>query len=494
MKKVYLAGGGPGDPELITLKTKRVLAEADAVLYDHLAPLELLDLAPASAERVYVGKKKSEHAMTQEEICALLVELGRRGLNVVRLKGGDPFIFGRGGEEAEALADAGIAFEVIPGVTTPLGMAAYTGVPLTHRDHTSAVMFVTGHDVEKIDWGKVGACETIVLFMGLSNIEAIAQRIIAAGRSPATPAMAVRWATRPDQQTITGTLETLPRLIAQRGLRPPTSVVIGEVVELRAKLNWFEKLPLFGQRIIVTRAKEQAAALAEPLRQLGALVIELPAIEIRPAVDYGALDGAIANLASYDWLIFTSVNGVKFFLDRLDRSDADLRRLRARIGAIGPATRDALHAAHLKTDIIAAQYVAEGLLEALAAEEISGARMLIARAAVARDVLPAELRRRGAVVDVVEAYRTIPPQDLAARARNAGALRPQWITFTSTSTVDNLFDAIGSSELRDVEAVSIGPVTTAALRKFGVERITEAAEYTSAGIVGAICSKAIIGA
>jgi uroporphyrinogen III methyltransferase / synthase len=493
MKKVYLAGAGPGDPELITLKTRRVLAQADTVLYDHLAPIELLDLAPPGAERVYVGKKKSEHAMTQEEICELLVDRGRRGWNVVRLKGGDPFIFGRGGEEAEALADAGLPFEVIPGVTTPLGIAAYTGVPLTHRDHTSAVTFVTGHDVEKIDWGKVGACETIVLFMGVSNIAAIAERIIASGRRPDTPAMAVRWATRADQQTVTGTLETLPRLIAEQNLRPPASVVIGEVVMLRDKLSWFEKLPLFGQRIIVTRAKDQAPALAEPLRQLGALVIELPAIEIRAAADYRPLDSAIANLRSYDWLIFTSVNGVRFFLERLDGSDADLRRLRGRICAIGPATRDALQTAHLKTDIMAEQYVAEGLLDALSAEEFSGARVLIARAAVARDVLPAGLRRRGAVVDVVEAYRTVPPQDLAARARTALAAKPQWITFTSTSTVENLLGAIGPSELRNMEAVSIGPVTTAALRSFGVERITEAAEYTTAGIAGAIRSKAIIG-
>ena len=494
MKKVYLAGAGPGDPELITLKTRRVLEQADSVLYDHLAPIELLDLAPPTAERVYVGKKKSEHAATQDEICDMLVERGRRGLNVVRLKGGDPFIFGRGGEEAEALANAGIPFEVIPGVTTPLGIAAYTGVPLTHRDHTSAVTFVTGHDVEKIDWAKVGTCETIVVFMGLSHIAAIAERIIAAGRSPETPAMAVRWATRPDQQTIIGTLASLPGLIAQQAMRPPATIVIGEVVALRDKLDWFESLPLFGQRIVVTRAREQSAALAAPLRRLGATVIELPAIEIRPASDYAPLDRAIENLAAYDWLIFTSVNGVKFFLDRLDQSAADLRQLRARICAIGPATRDALRAAHLKTDVMAAEYVAEGLLDALSATDVSKARILIARAAVARDVLPNELRKRGAVVDVVEAYRTLAPENLPTRAAEALASRPRFITFTSTSTVENLLSAVPLSELRAIEAVSIGPVTTAALRRHGIERITEAAEYTTAGILDAICAKAIIGA
>ncbi len=494
MKKVYLAGAGPGDPELITLKTRRVLEQADSVLYDHLAPIELLDLAPPSAERVYVGKKKSEHAATQDEICEMLIERGRRGLNVVRLKGGDPFIFGRGGEEAEALTNAGIPFEVIPGVTTPLGIAAYTGVPLTHRDHTSAVTFVTGHDVEKIDWAKVGTCETIVVFMGLSHIADIAGRIIAAGRSPDTPAMAVRWATRPDQQTIIGTLASLPDLIAQQAMRPPATFVIGEVVALRNKLDWFERLPLFGRRIVVTRAREQSAALAAPLRRLGARVIELPAIHIGPASDYGPLDRAIEDLPAYDWLIFTSANGVKFFLERLDKSPADLRRLRARICAIGPVTRDALRAAHLKTDIMAAEYVAEGLLDALSATDVSGARILIARAAVARDVLPQTLRARGAAVDVVEAYRTSAPDDLPARAAEALAAKPQFITFTSTSTVENLLSAVSASELRNVEAVSIGPVTTAALRRFGIERITEAAEYTAAGIVEAICAKAIIGA
>src|ERR1044071_6036469 len=233
MKKVYLVGAGPGDPELITMKGRRLLETADSVLYDHLAPSALLDLAPASAERIYVGKKKAAHAFTQEEICAMLVDRGRRGLNVVRLKGGDPFIFGRGGEEAEALADAGIAFEIVPGVTTPLGIAAYTGVPLTHREHTSVRTFVTGQAVDAIDWAKVGHAETIVVFMGLTHFAEIARELIARGRSPQTPAMAVRWATRPDQETLSGTLATLPDLIVERGLRPPATIVIGEVVRLR---------------------------------------------------------------------------------------------------------------------------------------------------------------------------------------------------------------------------------------------------------------------
>src|SRR5712692_5934453 len=334
--KVYLVGAGPGDPDLITLKGRKALARADVVLYDNLANERLLDYAPANAERIYVGKKRAEHEMSQEEISALMVDRARQGRTVVRLKGGDPFIFARGGEEMETLAAAGIPFEIVPGVTTPLGLAAYTGVPLTHRAHTSAVTFVTGHNVEAIDWGKVGSAETVVLFMGLVNFAAIAREMIAKGRSPSTPAMAVRWATRPDQQTVVGTLEDLPGKLAQIGFRPPATIVIGEVVALRDRFNWFERLPLFGQRIVITRDRGRNEQLAEPLEELGAEVLALPVIEILPPSDPGPLDRAIARLDSYDWLIFTSANGVSGFLDRLDASGRDQRALRAKLCAIGP--------------------------------------------------------------------------------------------------------------------------------------------------------------
>jgi uroporphyrinogen III methyltransferase / synthase len=486
--KVYLVGAGPGDPELITLKAKRLLQQADSVLYDHLASSDLLELAPASAERLYVGKKKSEHALSQEEICALLVDRGQRGLNVVRLKGGDPFMFGRGGEEAEALADAGIAFEVVPGVTSPLGIAAYTGVPLTHRDHTSVVTFITGHDVLKIDWTKVGTSETLVIFMGLSQFDEIARRIIGAGRSTATPAMAVRWGTRPDQQVVTGTLDTLPRLIHESALKPPATIVIGDVVLLRDKLGWYEKLPLFGQRIVVTRAREQAGALTELLHSLGAAVIELPTIVIQPAADYTPLDNAIANLRTYEWLIFTSANGVRFFLERLDVSKSDLRAIQGRICAIGPATRDALERFHLKVDVMAEQYAAEGVLAALTTYNLTGNRVLIARAAVARDLLPRELVRRGAQVEVVEAYRTIAPRDLEERAGQVLSLPPDWITFTSSSTVQNLVNAVGAEALRHIRTVSIGPITSATLRQNGLPVTAEAPVYTVAGLAEALLS------
>ncbi len=422
--KVYLVGAGPGDPSLITVKGRRILEAAESVLYDNLAAEALVDLAPAQAERLYVGKKRSVHAFSQEEICELLIERARRGLMVVRLKGGDPFIFGRGGEEAEALADAGIPFEVVPGIATPLGVAAYTGVPLTHREHTSAVTFVTGHAVSEIDWDKVGMSETLVIFMGLTTFSQIARELISRGRAPETPAMAVRWATRPDQQTLCGTLATLPGLIERQGMKPPATIIVGEVVRLRQKLDWFERLPLFGKRIVVTRARAQAGALSTRLEALGARIIEIPAIEIRPAADYGPLDRAIADLASYDYLIFTSANGVRHFVERLDRSAADFRVLRARICAIGPATRAAVEALHLKVDLMGKEYVAEGLLEAFTGHELAGKRVLLPRAAVARDLVPVELTRRGARVDVVEAYRT-------AIASTSPSLPPSRISWRS---------------------------------------------------------------
>jgi uroporphyrinogen III methyltransferase/synthase len=490
--KVYLIGAGPGDPELITAKGRRLLQQADAVLYDNLANDALLDLAPAHAERTYVGKKKSAHAFTQEEICAMLVERARRGWNVVRLKGGDPFIFGRGGEEAEALADAGIPFEIVPGVTTPLGIAAYTGVPLTHREHTSAVTFVTGHAVDAIDWDRVGMSETLVIFMGLTTFPQIARELIQRGRAADTPAMAVRWATRPDQETLVGTLATLPALIEQHKMKPPATIIVGEVVRLREKLNWYERLPLFGQRIVITRAKAQADALTSKLAALGAEPVELPTIEIAPAAEYAPLDRAIERLAEYDWLIFTSVNGVKFFLDRLDRSNTDLRAIRGKICAIGPATRAAIQALHLKVDLMGKEYVAEGLLEAFRGHDLASKRVLLPRAAVARDLVPAELTRRGALVDVVEAYRTVMPESAAARAREifSAPHHPDWIVFTSASTVQNFVAAAGAELLRDVRVASIGPVTTAAARELGIAVIVEAREYTINGLLDAILTSA----
>jgi len=486
--KVYLVGAGPGDPELITVKGRRILERADSILFDHLAPEALLDLAPAAAERLYVGKKKAKHEFSQDEICAMLIDRARRGLTVVRLKGGDPFLFGRGGEEAEALAEAGIPFEVVPGVTAPLGIAAYCGVPLTHREHTSAVTFVTGHAVEAIDWGKIGQAETLVILMGLTTFAAIARELMAQGRGPETPAMAVRWATRPDQETLVGTLGTLPEMIATHGMKPPATIVVGEVARLRDKLDWFERRPLFGRRIVVTRAREQADALASKLEALGAWVISLPTIETQPAADPAPLDRAIANLADYDWLLFTSANGVRYFVERLDRSAADLRSLRARICAIGPATRAAVEALHLKVDLMGKEYVAEGLLAAFVDYDLAGKRVLLPRAAVARDLVPAELARRGAQVDVVEAYRTVIPAGTAQRAAEVFARKPDCITFTSSSTAQNFVAVAGREALIGVKVASIGPITSRTLRDLGIAVAAEAREYTVEGLVNAVLS------
>jgi uroporphyrinogen III methyltransferase / synthase len=484
--KVFLVGAGPGDPGLITVKGRKILERADAVFFDHLASDRLLDLVPPSAERVYVGKKRSVHEYSQDEISQMLVERARRGGVVVRLKGGDPFIFGRGGEEIEALCAAGIPFEIVPGVTTPLGIAAYTGVPLTHREHTSAVTFVTGHSVEAIDWAKVGATETIVLFMGLVNFPEIARELIARGRSGETPAMAVRWATRPDQQTIVGALSDLAGKIAEAGMKPPATIVIGEVVALREKFNWYERLPLFGKRIVVTRDRRQAMDLAEPLEALGAETILLPVIEIRAPDNPKPLDDAIARLASYDWLIFTSANGVRFFVERLDRSAFDLRSLKAKICAIGPATRAAVEALHLKVDRMPGEYVAESLLEMFENDDLQSARILLPRAAVARDLVPTELTRRGAVVDMVDAYHTVIPENTGADVRRALARTPDWITFTSSSTVNHFLAIAGTEALDGIKIASIGPITSATVRERGLKIDAEADPHTIPGLIEAI--------
>ena len=485
MSKVYLVGAGPGDPDLITWKGRKLLALADSVLYDHLASDHLLELTRKDCERIYVGKKKAVRAYPQEEICAMMVERARRGLTVVRLKGGDPFIFGRGGEELEALAEAGIPFEVIPGVTSPLGIAAYSGVPLTHRAHTKLVTFVTGHDAAGIDWSKTGQSETLVIFMGIAAIGDITRELIAHGRSGGTPAIAVRWGTRPDQETVAGTLATIADRIEEAQLKPPATVIIGEVVALHDRFNWFEKLPLFGKKIVITRSAGQAAEFSERLRALGADAIELPVISIQPPADPAPLDQAIVQLSTYDWLIFTSVNGVRCFMDRLDRSQYDLRSLKARICAIGPATRRAVEELHLKVDRMPEEYIAESLVQAFAGERLAGQRLLLPRAAVARDLIPAELSQLGAQVDVVEAYRNVVPADAASRALEifSAAKRPDWVTFTSSSTVKNLLAAAGRDALEGVRIASIGPVTSETARAHGLKVDIEAKQYTLDGLI-----------
>ena len=484
MNKVYLVGAGPGDPDLITVKGRRLLAGADAVLYDHLANPALLDIAPPAAERIYVGKKRSQHAYSQTEIIEMMVERAKRGLNVVRLKGGDPFIFGRGGEEVEGLAAAGVAYEVVPGVTAPLGIAAYTGVPLTHREHTSVVTFVTGHDLAAVNWASVAGSETLVVFMGLHHLHDITHELIAAGRNPKTPAMAVQWGTRPSQRTVAGTVADIAQRVDDSHLMPPATGIIGDVVSLRDRLSWYENLPLFGQQVIVTRAREQSGDVVARLGELGAQVIEIPVIEMAAPKDTSALDACIANLESYDWIVFTSANAVTFFTARVD----DLRRIRGLICAIGTATSETVRSLRLTVDLMPETGTGEGVAEAFRTLPMSGARVLFPRAEAAREIVPAALSSMGAIVDAPVAYRNVIPQDAGSRVEKciAAAAKPHWVMFTSPSTVNNFIAAGGAPLLASARIAAIGPTTSDAVRNHGLSVHVEPQRPSTDGMVDAI--------
>jgi uroporphyrinogen III methyltransferase/synthase len=511
--KVYLVGAGPGDPGLLTLKGQRILRAADVVILDYLANPELLLEAKPGTEIVYVGRHAAER-MPQDEINQLIVDRARQGKIVCRLKGGDPFIFGRGGEEAEHVAASGVPFEIVPGVSAGYAVPAYAGIPLTHRQLSSTVLFITGQeDPEKesgsnLDWEKIAhGASTLVFFMSVSTLPHVAQKLIQAGRAPSTPVATIRWGTRGEQQVVVATLETIAERARAAGIKPPALTVVGDVVTLREKLQWFECLPLFGERILITRAREQAAKLAEPLRALGAETIELPTIAIEDPEDWAPLDRAIERLRErgYDWLIFTSANGVRQFVERLAATKTDIRVLAGmKICAIGPATAGELGRHLLAVDVVPRSYVAEGVLEALAAEPVAGKRFLIPRARVARDLLPAELRKRGAVVDVVEAYRTILPTgktegiettEVAERIESIFSRhRPTVIVFTSSSTVSNLLRLISSEKraayLDGVRIASIGPITSETIRRAGLPVHIEAREHTIPALVEAIVAAA----
>ena len=479
---VALVGAGPGDPGLLTRRGAELLADAEVVVFDRLASPALLDLAPADVERIDVGKSPGSVEMSQEDINALLVERGRAGQRVVRLKGGDPFVFGRGGEEAEALAAAGVAFEVVPGVTSAIAAPAYAGIPVTHRGLSTHVTVVTGHeDPTKgrtdVDWQQLAAAGgTLVILMGAGRVGDIAQRLIDGGRAPDTPVAAVRNGTRPDQHTVRATLAT----IGDAEVRPPSAIVVGEVAAL--DLTWFESRPLFGRTVVVTRAREQASELRIELEALGAEVLELPAIEIEP------LDFDVPSLDAFEWVVFTSANGVHAFFDRgLAPAGADARSLAgARVAAIGTGTSSALADRGVRADLIPERFVAESLLEAFPAPRKANARLLLARAEQARDVLPEGLREKGYEVDVLSVYRTNPaPVDPKAleRVRN-GAVNA--ITFTSSSTVNNFCDAVGTLPDPQPTVISIGPITSATAKERGLRVDVEATEHTIEGLVAAL--------
>lgn len=493
--KVYLVGAGPGDLGLMTLKGKAVLERADCIVYDFLANEEFLQFARPDAEKVCVGKGGDEQGLSQKEINRLLVSKAREGKIVCWLEGGDPYIFGRGGEEAEELVKAGVAFEVVPGVTAGHAAPAYAGIPVTHRDFASAVSFITADedptkDESPPDWSHLATCRgTLVFFTGVKRLPEITAALIAHGRDPQTPAAVIRCGTRPEQQVIAGTLADIAARAV--GLSSPVVAVVGNVVSLRERLNWFERLPLFGKRIVITRTHEHAGTLREALAALGAEVIQIPTIEIRDPASWEPLDAAIRRLEQFDYLLVTSVNGVRSFLARLRACGRDVRDLKGlTIGAIGPATAAELARTGIKVDLMPGEYRAEGLLDALASHDLRGKSFLIPRAKVARDLVPKVLTERGARVEVVEAYQTVVPELGAGELERLLTPPPHVITFTSSSTASNFAKLVGEDKvvevLRGVTVASIGPITSDTVRKLGLPVSIEAAESTIPGLVQAI--------
>ena len=498
---VYLIGGGPGDPELATLKAVRCLERADLVLYDALVHADLLKHARPEAERVFVGKRAGRTYERQADINRRLIEAARAGKVVVRLKGGDPYLFGRGSEEAEALAAAGIRFEVVPGVASPSAAAAYAGMSLTHRELSSSVAYLTAtespdKDSSSHDWSKLAtATQTLVIFMGVRKLAGLMQLLIDNGRAPDCPAAVIQSASTPAQRTIVGTVADIADKATAAGIGMPALTIVGEVVRLRETLRWFDTKPLFGKRVLVTRAVEQSESLAQALREHGAATLELPMIRIEPALDPAPLTAAVAALRSYQWLVFTSQNGVRAFFTELARQGFDSRHLFGlRIAAIGPSTAQALEPYGVRCDVMPDSFRGEALAAIMLREQagpMQGVRVLLPRAAVARDVLPETLREAGATVDVVEAYRTYGASPETAQQLRTlldeGAL--DVITFTASSTVEHTLAAIGpdaAQRLRGLTLASIGPITTETAASRGLVVSLTAEEYTIPGLVTAL--------
>lgn len=495
--KVFLVGAGPGDPDLISLKGKRCLEIADVVIYDYLANPELLKYAP-KAEKIYVGKKSANHTLDQEKINELLIEKAKEKKIIVRLKGGDPFIFGRGGEEALALRKHCIDFEIVPGITSGFAAPLYAGIPVTMRGINSTIAFATGHETDEkefslIDWASLSKMGTIIFYMGVKNMPLIVENLLKHGRSKDTPVALIRWATYPNQEVLTGKLDNILEKMRESNFKAPAIIVIGEVVNLRDELMWFEKRPLFGKTILVTRTKEQAGKLSSKLKDLGANVIEIPTIEIVPPKSWEDLDKSIDNISNYDVIIFTSVNGVKYFFGRLKELKRDIRILNEiKICAIGSATRESIEELGIIVDIVPDEYVAESVIEKLKEYGIEGKKFLLPRAKIARDIIPESIRSLGGYIDVVTVYETVKPES------SFQALKEIFekdviniITFTSSSTVKNFFDLLGDTKIpKNVKFASIGPVTSDTLRSYGFEPTCEAKVYNIDGLVSAILSLA----
>ena len=521
---VHLVGAGPGDPGLLTVRGKELLEQADVVVYDALSDPQLLAHAP-QATHIYVGKRAAAHTMTQEQINALLVEQGLSGKRVVRLKGGDPFVFGRGAEECEALRAAGVPFEIIPGITAAIAASAYAGIPVTHRDFNSSFTLITGHEKEEfvhagaehggaersssvapgsstssgssdLDWSAIAKLPCIAFYMGIKSLARIMQRLIDHGMPPQTPAATIQWGTTPRQRTITATVATLAKRIEEEKITAPALTIIGRVVSLRDTLQWFANKPLFGQTIVVTRTRQQASDLSHKLRDLGASVIEAPTIEIAPPTDPEPVNQAMARLHEYDWIIFTSANGVRATKEKILAFNLDARAFgQAKIAAIGSATGDSIRRELcLNVELMPDSFVAEALADELQRRgEITGRRFLLLRADIARPVLRQQLEQGGAAqVHDIPIYETrlpasLPPALLDALNDN----RVDWITFTSSSTAKNFTTLLGpgyKSRLAGVKLASIGPITTTTLKDLGLTPTIEATTHTIDGLVEAILS------
>jgi uroporphyrinogen III methyltransferase/synthase len=508
---VHLVGAGPGDPLLLTLRGRDLLDRADVVVYDYLANPRLLSYCPR-AEIIYVGKKAAEHSKTQEQINQLLIDHARQGKRVVRLKGGDPFVFGRGGEECEALRDAGISFEIVPGITAAIAAPCYAGIPVTHRDFNSSFTLITGHEKEEqykepearardaasgssdLDWSAIAKLPCIAFYMGVKSLPRISQKLIEHGMPPDTAAATIQWGTLPRQRTVAGTIADLPRRVEEAKITAPAITIVGRVVSLRPMMNWFETRPLFGQTIVVTRTRQQASDLSEKLEELGAHVIEAPTIELKPPADWNTVDAAIRDAKNYDWIIFTSANGVQFARRRLDELHLDARAFgSAKVAAIGDATSAAIRE-HLclNVDLCPESFVAEALAdELIARNEVKGKKYLLLRADIARPILREKLQDAGAsAVNDVPIYSTelaagLP--DVLIDALDAGKVH--WITFTSSSTARNFATLLGEKyrdRMSSTSLASIGPITTKTLLELGLSAAAQATTYNIDGLIDAI--------
>ena len=501
MSKVYLLGAGPGDPGLLTLRARDILARADVVVYDHLANKAFLDFCRPDAEIFYVGKTGGDHTLPQDAINALLVARAKAGQTVARLKGGDPFVFGRGGEEAEELVAAGCPFEVVPGVTSAVAAPAYAGIPITHRSFCSSVSFITGHEdptkaESSLNWEAFARSgSTLVFFMGVKNLPHISENLRRAGMADDTPAALVRWGTTCRHQSLVATLATIPDEAVRQGFTPPSLLIVGGVVSLHDKLAWFEKRPLLGKGVVVTRSREQASDLVRLLAEDGACCYEFPTIAIAPLENSDPVRQAIARLYDYDWLVFTSVNGVKAFFAELTTMELDARALAGiQVAAIGPATAEALAARGIRPDFVPERFVAEAVVEGMLALGVAGARVLIPRAREAREVLPEKLSEAGAQVTVLPVYETRPAdQDPEEILDAIKAGRIHYLTFTSSSTVTNFFARIPAETLRAagrIKIACIGPVTAETLARHGLTPDITAETFTIPALAQAISADA----